>query len=288
MIERFLDAWGDPQMRHAMIVHFPIVLSVIGIPFAVLAALWQAKQRGRVFQWVTLAAYLALTVSLYSAGESGHDAEDLAGPMAESGEQELEEHEHHGHNLWQWSAVICVVAGVGFVRHRLLHIASAWLVVVGAGVTAERIAHTADHGGRLVYEHGAAGGADLAALITARPSGDTEFDPRVAHFREEVVPILVEHCLRCHNPTRRKRAGGLDQTTMAGLLAGGYSGPAIVPGRPDQSLLMMAVRRLDPDLLMPLNQDKLPDGQISALETWIADGAVWEPFSYTPPPTRGK
>ena len=47
-----------------------------------------------------------------------------------------------------------------------------------------------------------------------------------------------------------------------------------------------SVRRLDPDLLMPLNQDKLPDGQISALETWIADGAVWEPFSYTPPPAR--
>ena len=283
MMERFLDAWADPQMRHAMVVHFPIVLSLVGIPFAVLAALWQATQRGRVFQWVTLATYLALTASLYVARESGHDAEDLAGPMSESGEQELEEHEHHGHDLWQWSAVICAVAGLGFVRHRVVHIGSAWLVVVGAGLTAERIAHTADHGGRLVYEHGAAAGRDLAALIAVSTSGDTEIDPRLAHFREQVMPILVEHCLRCHNPTRKKRAGGLDQSTMAGLLAGGYSGPAIVPGRPDESLLMTAVRWADPDLQMPLNKDKLSDETIAALDTWITDGAVWEPFSYTPP-----
>ncbi len=273
-------------MRHAMIVHFPIVLSMVGIPFAVLAALWQAKQRSRVFRWVTLTTYLALTASLYVAGQSGHDAEDAAGAMSEAGEQELEQHEHHGHTLWQWPAVICVVAGLGFVRHRAVHIASAWLVVVGGGLTAERIAHTADHGGRLVYEHGAAGGADLAALVAASASGESEVDPRVAHFREQVMPILVEHCLGCHNPTRKKRAGGLDQTTMAGLLAGGYSGPAIVPGRPDESLLMTAVRWLDPDLQMPLHEDKLSDEKISVLETWITLGAVWEPFTFTPPPPK--
>ena len=283
MMERFLDAWADPQMRHAMLVHFPIVLSLVGIAFAVLAAVWPAKPRGRVFQWVTLATFLALTLCLYLARESGHDAEDLAGPMSEAGELEMEEHEHHGHNLWQWSAVICVVAGLGFVRHRAVHIASAWLVVVGAGLTAERIAHTADHGGRLVYVHGAAAGTDLAALVQVSTSGEAEVDPRVAHFREQVMPILVEHCLRCHNPTRKKRAGGLDQSTMAGLLAGGYSGPAIVPGRPDESLLMTAVRWTDPDLQMPLNKDKLSDETIAALGTWITDGAVWEPFSYTPP-----
>ena len=134
-----------------------------------------------------------------------------------------------------------------------------------------------------MYEHGAVGGADLAALITASPSGEPEADPRMAHFREQVMPILVEHCLRCHNPTRKKRSGGLDQTTMAGLLAGGYSGPAIVPGNPDESLLMMAVRWLDPDLQMPIMADKLPDEKISALETWIADGAVWESFAYPSP-----
>lgn len=287
MIDQFLDAWGDSQMRHAMIVHFPIVLSVVGIPFAVLAALWVTKQRSRVFRWVTLITYLALTASLYMAQQSGHEAENAAGPMSEAGEQEMEQHEHHGHTLWQWPAVICVVAGVGFVRRRAVHIASAWLVVVGAGLTAERIAHTADHGGRLVYEHGAAGVA-LAAPIMTSASGESEVDPRVTHFREQVMPILVEHCLRCHNPTRKRRAGGLDQTTMAGLLAGGYSGPAIVPGRPDESLLMTAVRWLDPDLEMPMSKDKLSDENISALDRWIAEGAVWQPFTFTPPPQKGR
>ena len=70
---------------------------------------------------------------------------------------------------------------------------------------------------------------------------------------------------------------------MAGMLTGGYSGAAIVPGRPDESLVMTAVRWEDPDLQMPMSEDKLPDESIAALEKWIADGAVWEAFTFTPP-----
>ncbi len=282
MMQSFLDAWSDPQMRHAMVVHFPIVLSVVALPFAVLAALWYAKDRGRVFQWITLAAYLGLAAGLFVARESGDDAKHAAAGMSEAGEAEMEEHEHHGHNLWQWPAVICIVAGLGFVRVKHARIAAAWLVVGGGLLLAERVAHTADHGGRLVYVHGAvsrpaSGSIDPSAPLAA---GETAADPRVAFFREHVRPLLEEHCLRCHNPTRMRRAGQLDQTTMAGLLAGGMSGPAIVPGRPDESMLIMAVRWDIEDLQMPLNEDKLTDDRIAALEKWIADGAVWEAFSY--------
>ncbi len=84
-----------------------------------------------------------------------------------------------------------------------------------------------------------------------------------------------------------RRAGGLDQTTMAGLLTGGLSGPAIVPGRPDESLLIKAVRWVDEDLQMPMAEDKLADDRIAALEKWIADGAVWEPFEFTRPKKAG-
>ena len=285
MMQSFFDAWNDPQMRHAMVVHFPVVLSVVSLPMAVLAALWLGKDRGRVFQWITLAVYLALTVSLYVAGESGHDAEDAAAAMTEAGEQELQEHEHHGHTLWQWPAVLCVVAGVGFLRVKPVRIGAAWLVVGGGLLVAERVAHTADHGGRLVYVHGAASrpGPGSGSINSPLADGETAADPRISFFREQVRPVLVESCLRCHNPSRKRRAGELDQTTMAGMLAGGLGGPAIVPGRPEQSLLIKAVRWVDEDLQMPLHEDKLPDEQIAALEKWIADGAVWEAFSYTPP-----
>jgi len=283
MMQSFLDAWNDPQMRHAMVVHFPVVLSVVTLPFAVLAALWLGKDRGRVFQWITLGAFLALAVSLYVAGESGHDAEHAAAPMAEAGELELEEHEHHGHTLWRWPAVICVVAGLGFLRVKPVRIGAAWLVVGGGLLIAERVAHTADHGGRLVYVHGAVSGPGTGSASIVSPALSAGGDPRIVFFRENVRPVLVEHCLRCHNPTRKRRAGELDQTTMAGMLAGGLSGPAIVPGRPQESLLITAVRWLDEDLQMPLHEDKLPDEQIAAMEKWIADGAVWEAFSYTLP-----
>ena len=287
MIQSLLDAWGDPQMRHAMVGHFPIVLSIVTLPFAVLAALWHGKERGRVFQWITLAAYLALAASLFVARESGEDAEHAAAPMSEAGELEMEEHEHHGHNLWQWPAVICLVAAVGFVRVKPVRITAGWLVVVGGLLLAERVAHTADHGGRLVYVHGAASqpGSGPGSIDSSAPlaAGETAADPRITFFREHVRPVLVENCLRCHNPTRMRRAGRLDQTTMAGLLTGGLSGPAIVPGRPDESLLIKAVRWVDEDLQMPMAEDKLADDRIAALEKWIADGAVWEAFSYTPP-----
>ncbi len=291
MMQSFLDAWDDPQMRHAMVVHFPIVLSVVTLPMAVLAAVWLGKDRGRVFQWITLATYLALAVSLFVARESGADAEHAAAPMSQAGEAELEEHEQHGHNLWRFPAVICIVAGVGFVRVKPVRIAAAWLIVGGGLILAERVAHTADHGGRLVYVHGAVAGpgsgsrsGSASILMPPTVAGDeTAADPRIIFFREHVRPVLVESCLRCHNPMRMRRAGELDQTSMAGLLTGGMSGPAIVPGRPDQSLLIQAVRWDIEDLQMPMKQDKLPDDQIAALEKWVADGAVWEAFSYEMP-----
>ncbi len=282
-MREFLDAWGDPQMRHAMVVHFPIVLSLVGLPFALLAALCHSKDRARPIRWVTLIAYLMLAVSLYVAQESGDEAEHAVGSLSETGHEELEEHEEHGLNLWWWPAAICVVAGVGFVHRPSVRITSAWLVVVAGALVAQRVAHTAVHGGRLVYEHGAAGTSDIVSLLETSGAAEDDVDPRLAHFREQVRPILVGSCLRCHNPARKKRAGGLDQSTMAGLLTGGYSGAAIVPGRPDESLLITAVRWEDPDLQMPMSEDKLPDENIAALEKWIADGAVWEAFTFTPP-----
>ncbi len=81
-MREFLDAWGDPQMRHAMVVHFPIVLSLVGLPFALLAALWHSKDWGRPIRWVTLIAYLMLAVSLYVAQESGDEAEHAVGSFS--------------------------------------------------------------------------------------------------------------------------------------------------------------------------------------------------------------
>jgi mono/diheme cytochrome c family protein len=92
-------------------------------------------------------------------------------------------------------------------------------------------------------------------------------------FEARVRPVLVEHCQSCHGPEKQKADLRLD--SRAFVLKGGESGPAIVPGNPEASLLLKAVSHADPDLAMPPKKPRLPDSVIQDLTTWIRDGAPW-------------
>lgn len=90
-------------------------------------------------------------------------------------------------------------------------------------------------------------------------------------FRESVLPLLKQHCFACHSHASKKVKGGLVLDSRSGWAKGGDSGPAIVPGKPDESLLIQAVRYAD--LEMPPS-GKLPAEAIATLERWVAAGAV--------------
>jgi mono/diheme cytochrome c family protein len=90
-------------------------------------------------------------------------------------------------------------------------------------------------------------------------------------FLQNVRPVLVESCFGCHDSTAM---GGLRLDTKEGLLKGGKSGPAIVAGDPDKSLLIEAVRQTGA-IKMPMGGERLSDAKIAALTTWIKDSAVW-------------
>jgi cytochrome c553 len=95
----------------------------------------------------------------------------------------------------------------------------------------------------------------------------------VDFFEQKVRPLLVDNCYTCHSANTNSQ-GGLRVDDRNGLLEGGKSGPAVVPGRPDQSLLIRRVTHGNPKLRMP------QDGQLSAdmiadLRKWIQDGAAW-------------
>ncbi|HXJ59904.1 MAG TPA: PSD1 and planctomycete cytochrome C domain-containing protein [Verrucomicrobiae bacterium] len=94
-----------------------------------------------------------------------------------------------------------------------------------------------------------------------------------AFFESKIRPVLVENCYKCHSQGAEKVKGGLLLDTRDGVLKGGNTGPAIVPGHPDKSLLLTAVRYQDKDLQMPPNDKKLPDPVIADLEQWIRMGA---------------
>ncbi|HEY5315752.1 MAG TPA: DUF1549 domain-containing protein, partial [Pirellulales bacterium] len=108
----------------------------------------------------------------------------------------------------------------------------------------------------------------LAAARAAEPAAGVEY------FERHVRPVLVEQCYKCHSAQAKKLQAGLWADSRQGLLTGGDTGPAIVPGKPDDSLLVQAVRYDDVALQMP-PRGKLPPEQIAALTTWVKMGAPW-------------
>ncbi|MCZ6598451.1 MAG: PSD1 and planctomycete cytochrome C domain-containing protein [Planctomycetota bacterium] len=94
------------------------------------------------------------------------------------------------------------------------------------------------------------------------------------HFRQQVLPLLRESCFECHGPDKRRVKGGLRMDGQESFLRGGDRGPALVPGDPDASLLVRAVRYGDPLLEMPPD-GKLAAEEIAILERWVELGAPW-------------
>jgi len=101
-----------------------------------------------------------------------------------------------------------------------------------------------------------------------RPHEGIEF------FEKKIRPILVDHCYKCHAADSEKGPkGGLLLDTREGLFKGGDTGPAIVQGDGEKSLLIKAVRYTDENLQMPPKNRKLSDEQVADLEAWVKMGA---------------
>src|SRR6478752_4769011 len=88
-------------------------------------------------------------------------------------------------------------------------------------------------------------------------------------FETKVRPVLVEHCYGCHSVQAKKLKGNLLLDSPEGMRKGGDSGPAVVPGKPDESLLIQAVRYDDESTKMP-PKGKLPAATVAVLERWIS------------------
>lgn len=107
----------------------------------------------------------------------------------------------------------------------------------------------------------------LPGLLAAAPSAEA-----LKFFESKVRPLLVESCQECH--TEKKHKGDLRLDNLPYILQGGHTGPAVVPHKPEESLLIKAVSYADPDMQMPPD-GKLGDEQIAILKQWIAMGAPW-------------
>ncbi len=116
----------------------------------------------------------------------------------------------------------------------------------------------------------------LITVCYTRPVMADELDaPGIEFFEAKVRPLLVTHCYECHSEDAAKAEnlqGGLRLDNRAGVQQGGESGPVIVPGKPDESVLIKSVRYSDKALQMPPEQP-LSAEQVAILEKWVAMGA---------------
>jgi len=124
----------------------------------------------------------------------------------------------------------------------------------------------------------------IAGLPSALGSEASAADPAsVEFFEKKIRPILADHCYKCHSAEAaqaEKLKGGLLLDQRDGLLQGGESGPAIVPGDAKKSLLLQALRYMG-ELRMP-PKGRLPDSVIADFETWVKSGAP-DPRTVTGP-----
>ena len=116
-----------------------------------------------------------------------------------------------------------------------------------------------------------------------RDSGRVEVGPNpaaVAFFRNRIEPILRDDCWNCHGPVKHK--AGLRLDSLTAMLAGGESGPALIPGDPDRSRLVTSVRRTQEPHMPP--DGSLPAQAVADLARWVEIGAPWptNPAESTP------
>lgn len=114
----------------------------------------------------------------------------------------------------------------------------------------------------------------FAVLLAGSPSNQAE-EPtteQLQFFEQKVRPLLVTQCYECHSSQSEKLNGGLQLDHRNGLLSGGDNGPAVVPGKPAESLLIKAIHYDESGMEMPPS-GKLKPHEVELLEKWVAMGA---------------
>lgn len=115
----------------------------------------------------------------------------------------------------------------------------------------------------------------VSAAARAQVAHKSFTPEQLEFFEKNIRPVLVEHCYDCHSEEKGKNKGELTLDTREGIRAGGDRGPAVVPGKPDESVLINAIRQVG-QLRMPPDSrgGPLPDEVVANFEKWVKDGAA--------------
>lgn len=121
-----------------------------------------------------------------------------------------------------------------------------------------------------------------SGTLLAQPASAPSSAADLQFFETKIRPVLSERRFSCHSTRAKKVRGGLLLDNRSAILKGGDSGPALVPGQVDKSLLVKAIRYHDGALEMPPS-GKLPEKEIALLEEWVRRGAPFPAPRKWPP-----
>ena len=279
-----LDTFSNPSMMHAAVVHMPIAIAMLGVPIAFVCALWSFRTRNKLPGAIALITYLLLAGTAFVGEETGEKARDKV-PVTISSEagEVLTEHETRAEQIKLVAIVTAAFILLTFVpidgfRNFM------WILGLTASVlTAILTTFAAHEGGALVYQYGigtpymdiekevdGGGEANEEDLIPIR---DIDMDAaKLIDFERDIWPMVENYCIDCHEGDTAD--GDYDMTTIELMTkAGKKAGPGIVPGKPDESSLVLYIRGVYQPR-MPKKEPPLSEDELHLFRSWIAAGAL--------------
>ncbi len=241
---------------HILALHLPIGFLVLAYLMALAARRSAPAMRpavGFALFWSMVSAVLAAALGYLLSLDGGYD-EDL-----------LSWHKWLGFATAGLSVALYFFHKKNAASNRFLPLFTGTILVLAA---------TGHYGGSLT--HGSDflfAGANAEAATAAAPIANLD---SALVFEQVVLPVLKSKCSNCHNPAKRK--GGLVVLTKEDLLKGGKNGPAILPGKPDSSLMLTSVHLPleEKKHMPPKGKPQLSDTEMELLDWWLRAGAPFD------------
>ncbi len=286
------DLHSNPAMWHAINVHLPIVLAVLGLPLVCVQAITRGRSRG--LRWWTVVFYAVVALCAWYTVQTGERAMgELPATMSQAAWDRINLHEKLAQVIPPLAGATGLLLLLANIPRRRVRQVFTTLALVASVVTAGWVAVAAHSGGLAVYDFGAGTmalkmpvtvattqAAPLASAVTVTTAAPATA-PAVksasvvvgnVSYAKQIKPLLDEKCADCHKDDTIK--GGFDIATIAAMTKGGKKGGAgIIAGKPDESSLVQYIEGTKKPR-MPKGDDPMAEGEIALIRAWIAAGAI--------------
>jgi uncharacterized membrane protein/mono/diheme cytochrome c family protein len=286
--------WNNSAIWHAMNVHLPIVLAVLGLPLVCIIAI--TRGRSRALRWGTVAFYFVVTVSAWFAEQTGERAiRELPPTLPQAAWDRINFHEWMAAWVWVLAGATTLLLLFSNLPRRWARQTFTTLALVMSVATVGWISVTAHSGGVAVYEHGLgtvamhnspSGSPTAQADSRTREravSPTTQVAPSAIiapitqsiSYAKDIKPLLATKCAECHAGAELK--GNFDVSSVASIVKGGKkAGAGLVHGKPDDSSIVQYIEgKKQPQ--MPKGGKPLAEKDIALIKAWIAGGAIEDP-----------